>query len=76
MNEVSKSQPFGHNGIFQTLRDVIVHHFNPIQIFLDGKAENSLEYGKIIDSRDEILSAISIRNDEDINDLVAFMHAL
>ena len=76
--EVGKTLPYGHNGAFGTLEDIVVHHINPINYFLNKSnlIVNDLNYGKILDSRDKSLSSISISSKSEIKSVVEFLEAL
>ena len=76
---VSKTAPYGHNGMFSDLEDVVIHHTNPVAMFKNYTWSDDFEYlnyGKILSSRDELLSYIDILNTDEINDLVEFLRAL
>ena len=76
---VSKTRPYGHNGMFPDLEDVVIHHINPVAMFKNYTWSDDFEYlnyGKILSSRDEVLSYIDILNTDEISDLVEFLRAL
>ena len=76
---VSKTPPYGHSGQFETLDEIVLHHLNPILYFKDNNWTNDFEllnYGKILDSRDQILSFIDILNFEELNSLLEFLESL
>lgn len=76
---VSKTPPYGHNGIFSNLESVVLHHVNPIIFYKDYEWPNEFEYlnsGKVLSSRDEILSYIDILNRQEIEVLLQFLEAL
>lgn len=77
--DISKSPPYGHNGIFKTLKEVVTHHYNPIQFYVENPEiykKTTYEVGKLNDTRDKVLSSINLRNDEDVNDLLKFLKTL
>jgi cytochrome c peroxidase len=74
---VKDTAPYGHNGAFSTLESVIVHHVNPLEHFLNrDEVYNKFSYGRVHDSRDEILSAITINGQKELDKLVKFLEAL
>lgn len=74
---VSKTAPYGHNGIFPTLEGVVKHHVSPIFYFRDSKISDQmiLENNESMDSRSEILRWIRIDENE-LNQLLEFLGAL
>lgn len=76
---VSKTAPYGHNGMFSDLEDMVLHHINPVAMFTNYTWSDDFEYlnyGKILSSRDELLSYIDILNKDEFNDLIEFLRAL
>ena len=76
---VSKTAPYGHNGMFPDLEDAVIHHVNPVAMFKDYEWSDDFEYlnyGKVLSSRDEVLSYIDILNTDEIKDVVEFLRAL
>jgi len=76
---VSKTSPYGHNGIFKTLREVVVHHFNPIAFYAANPDIQSLDYfvvGKLTGSRAEVLISIDLQTEEELLQLEEFLHVL
>lgn len=76
---ISKTSPYGHNGAFLTLKDVITHHVNPINYYIHNESYYKADFykvGKIIESRDQILSTIDIKSEEDINLIIEFLKTL
>lgn len=77
--EVRRTAPYGHNGMFKSLEDVVVHHFNPIEIFIKTVKLRDTEYfsaGRILDSRNPSLSAIELNADSELEDLASFLKTL
>jgi len=77
---VGETSPYGHNGIFKSLEEVVLHHVNPMLIYLDdsslSKPQNRLKVSKTLDSRDPKLQLIEIENEEELQRLVDFLKAL
>jgi len=77
--EVSKTSPYGHNGAFPTLYDIILHHMNPIQFYIKNSDYAKADYfttGKLLNSRDKILSIIDIDKEEEINKIIFFLETI
>ena len=76
---VSKTPPYGHNGEFKTLDEVIRFHINPIPFFAQ-KGWNSdrelLTYGKILGSRSDLLKYIDVSSQKEVEQLVDFLNTL
>lgn len=77
---VSKTAPYGHNGVFPTLESVILHHVNPIPFFLDNpmyaQDKDLFRLGRYIDSRSKRLRYIEINSDDDLSSIISFLEAL
>lgn len=76
---VSKTPPYGHNGAFNTLKEVIIFHINPIPFFAQNGWTSRRElftYGKIIGKRSETLRFIDIQDDTQIDAIIEFLKAL
>jgi cytochrome c peroxidase len=77
--QVSSTPPYGHNGTFPTLRDAVVHHFNPLAFYLaNGEAASAdyFEIGALLEARDSILSTIELGTEEDIGAILEFLSVL
>jgi cytochrome c peroxidase len=75
--DISKTQPYGHNGSFLTLEDVVIQHFNPVVALI--KNNNIDKFSSIsptLDSRDSVLSTIRINKEEELQDLLRFLKTL
>ena len=75
---VRESPPYGHNGAFDTLREVIIHHFNPIEFYINNPSfyeKDAFITGKLLDSRDSILPMIEL-TDNELDMLIEFLNAL
>ena len=70
--------PYGHNGIFKTLDEVVLFHVNPIPFFAKFEySENDYyNYGRVLSSRSSILSHIELFKKDEIEDLIAFLETL
>jgi cytochrome c peroxidase len=77
--KISKTAPYGHNGAFKNLEEVIVQHFNPLSFYLNNKDYLDADYfiiGSILSSREKILSTIELNNKEEIANLIKFLEML
>ncbi|MFT2112741.1 hypothetical protein [Marinomonas sp. 2405UD68-3] len=76
---VSHTAPYGHNGVFETLEEVILFHINPIPFFMDkgwSSKKELLTYGKLVSSRSEILGYIDVSSEFELSALEAFLQTL
>lgn len=76
---VSRTPPYGHNGVFKTLEEVVMFHLNPIPFFSEkgwSSDRELLSYGKILSSRSEVLGFIDITTEDEMSSLVEFLKAL
>lgn len=76
---VSKTAPYGHNGSFETLKEIVIFHANPIPFFSEkGWTSNQelLSYGKLLSSRSEMLGFIDLNSNEEVLAIVKFLEAL
>lgn len=75
---VKNTAPYGHNGLFPTIKDIVLFHLNPILFlkeytFSDNEKYN---YGRVLSSRSKVLSHIELFNDDEVSKLVAFLETL
>lgn len=77
---LSATGPYGHNGIFKTIEDVVLHHVNPTTIFFTNlnlnESQNRLRSAKAIDTRSDKLRRIEIESEAELRDIVAFLKTL
>lgn len=76
---VSKTPPYGHNGAFKTLEEVVRFHINPIPFFTQNgwsSERELLTYGKILASRSDALGFIEINKHEELGWLLNYLKAL
>lgn len=76
---VSETPPYGHNGIFQSLEDIVLYHINPIPYFVENEWHNNRDmytHGSILSRRDDVLGFISIDSDQEYNSLIDFLRSL
>jgi len=79
LNNVSSTAPYGHNGMFKDLRSIVVHHFNPIRYYIQNPQKDNDEFfsvGKILDSREDVLSTIDLNSEQELKQLLEFMNAI
>ena len=77
--EVNKTAPYGHNGIFASLKDVITHHNDPVSIYIqrpDIRQADRHITGKLLHSRDGLLATIDIHSDAEIQAFIAFLKTI
>lgn len=71
--------PWGHNGIFASLQDAIMHHFNPIPLLYEAQVkyeDEGLRAGQLLSKRDPILGEIGVLKLDEISVVVQFLHAI
>jgi cytochrome c peroxidase len=74
---IKGTPPYGHNGSFATLEEVVIQHFNPIYTFNEMEINDKfLNAGPTLDSRDPILGAIRIEQESVLQDLINFLETL
>lgn len=75
---VSKTKPYGHNGAFQTLDEIVLFHLNPMPFFKNKEwTEKELySYGRILSSRSKMLSYIDVFTKEEFEQLISFLEAI
>lgn len=76
---VSQTAPYGHNGNFATLEEVVRFHLNPVPFFVahDWTSQReALTYGRVLDSRSDRLTFIDISSERELAALVAFLKTL
>jgi cytochrome c peroxidase len=79
LRNVTKTAPYGHNGIFASLRAVIEHHINPIPALYAAQQRNPREAsnaGRLLGFRSPILAEIAPLSQDDVKLLEAFLHSL
>ena len=77
--EVSKTAPYGHSGAFPTLYDVVLYHVNPIEFYKNNDDYSKADYfiiGKLLHSRDRVLSVIDLRTLEEMAQIISFLQTL
>jgi cytochrome c peroxidase len=76
---VVETPPYGHSGAFANLTEVVVHHFNPLSIYVsrpDYTKADKFVTGKLLQARDSVLATIDISSDEEVERIVEFLEAL
>ena len=92
LRNVTLTAPYGHNGAYRTLEDIIRHHLHPRQAFDNWNSANvdlpkapwlaDIDFIAFADryERRRLRTRVDIQpqnlSDEEIGDLVAFLHAL
>lgn len=74
---VSKTAPYGHNGIFPTLKGVVKHHISPIFYYRDPTVSDQmiLDNNESLDRRSEMLRWIRV-DESELSQLLTFLDAL
>ncbi|GLT16839.1 methylamine utilization protein MauG [Vibrio zhanjiangensis] len=74
---VSKTAPYGHNGIFPSLESVVKYHINPMFFYRNPKVtdEMILKNNESLASRSEVLRWIKI-DEEELVSLLKFLETL
>ena len=76
---VSKTAPYGHNGSFENLNEIVLFHANPIPFFSEKgwtSNEELLTYGKLLSSRSAMLGFIDLKTNEEVLAITKFLEAL
>jgi cytochrome c peroxidase len=79
LRNVSRTGPWGHNGVFNSVREVVEHHFNPVPSLYKAQqsyAEAARHSGRLLASRSPLLGDIAPLTEADLADLVSFLEAL
>lgn len=74
---VSKTAPYGHNGIFPSLESVVKYHISPMFFYRDPKVTDEiiLKNNESLASRSEVLRWIKI-DEEELVSLLKFLETL
>lgn len=91
LRNVTETAPYGHNGAYSELRDMILHHTNPVQYFQQYRLEKAILPAATHLGRDDILWPDTQENrrilstvtgytvelsDQEIDLLIAFLETL
>jgi cytochrome c peroxidase len=79
LRNVTRTGPWGHNGVFTSLEEVISHHFNPIPLMFaaqKGRPREAELAGRLLRYRSPILAEIYPMAPNDVRAVVAFLEAL
>lgn len=79
LRNVVQTGPWGHNGVFKSLEEVIDHHFNPVPALFKAQSshpEAARYSGALLAQRSQLLGEISPLTPEDMNALMQFLAAL
>lgn len=79
LRNVTQTGPWGHNGVFKTLQEVIEHHFNPVPVLYKAQTshtESARYSGALLAQRSQLLGEISPLTPADLDSLVQFLSTL
>lgn len=79
LRNVSTTGPWGHNGAFTSLPQIIEHHFNPVPALFRAQQshpETVQHAGRLLAQRSPLLGEISPLSADEVRTLVAFLQAL
>ena len=79
LRNVTETAPYGHNGIFASLREIIEHHFNPVPALYVAQQlspEEASYAGRLLGFRSPILAEIAPLSSSDVDLLEQFLHSL
>ena len=79
LRNVAETAPYGHNGIFNSLRETIEHHFNPVPILYAAQQlspEEAAHSGRLLSFRSPILAEMTPLSAGDVELLEKFLHSL
>ena len=70
---VSQTAPYGHNGMFKTLEEVLLYHVNPVPSLAEQQfqrfSKDYFELGQLLATRDERLKYLDIDSERELMDL-------
>jgi cytochrome c peroxidase len=79
LRNVTRTGPWGHNGVFESLEEVIIHHFNPIPLMFaaqKGRPREAELAGRLLRYRSPILAEIYPMAPNDVQAVITFLEAL
>lgn len=79
LRNVTKTGPYGHNGLFKTIEKIIEHHSNPVPALFETQQQfpkSSSYAGRLLASRSTILGEMAPLSESDISLLTRFLAAL
>lgn len=77
--KVASTPPYGHNGTFNTLDEIVRFHINPIPYFTEKgwtSDRELLTYGKLLSTRSKTLGFIEISKDEELDRIISYLESL
>jgi cytochrome c peroxidase len=77
--QVKNTAPYGHNGAFKSLEEIVLFHINPIPYLFKNESimkENKFSYGKLLTSRSPILGYIEISNESEFKAIIEFLKSI
>jgi cytochrome c peroxidase len=79
LRNVAETAPYGHNGIFGSLRVIIEHHFNPVPALYAAQQlspEEAAHAGRLLGFRSSILAEMAPLSTGDVELLEKFLDSL
>jgi cytochrome c peroxidase len=79
LRNVTRTGPWGHNGIFTTVEDAVEHHFNPVPLLYlaqQNRPREAEQAGRLLAFRSDTLAHIYPVSREDVKLLVSFLSSL
>lgn len=79
LRNVTRTGPWGHNGLFNSIEEAINHHFNPIPLLYAAQKKRPREAaiaGRLLSSRSPVLAEISPMSTEEVQAVAAFLQGL
>lgn len=77
--DVSNTPPYGHNGVFSSMNEIVEYHLNPVPFLTRYQWTSESEmftFGKILGQRDQILTTHDIISNKEVNNIVEFLKSL
>ncbi|SUD84701.1 methylamine utilization protein MauG [Stutzerimonas stutzeri] len=79
LRNVTKTGPWGHNGIFTSLEQAIEHHYNPVPLLYraqQGRPREAQLSGRLLRYRSSTLAEMYPITQEDVGLLISFLKSL
>lgn len=79
LRNVTKTGPWGHNGIFESIEEAVEHHFNPVPLLYvaqQGRPREGALAGRLLSYRSPTLAEIYPMIQDDVRLLVSFLKSL